>query len=56
MTDLTYFDGERLKTIRQHSNALHTVARYSDDAGTIAALVDRIIIIRFRAELYSQEK
>ena len=53
MTDLAIFDfdGDRLDLIRQHSAALHTVARYSDDdVRTVVALVDRIIVARLQAE------
>ena len=52
MTDLAIFDfdGDRLDLIRQHSAALHTVARYSDDVRIIIALVDRIIVARLQAE------
>jgi hypothetical protein len=50
VTDLAIFDAERIDVIRQHSSALHTIARYSDDAATISELIDRIIVVRLRAE------
>lgn len=53
MTDLAIFDAERHKLIRRHSKALHMIARYSDDAATIAALIDHIIVTRLHAEFHN---
>jgi hypothetical protein len=56
VTDLVIFDAVRIDLIRQHSSALHTIARYSDDAATIAALVDCIIVARLLAEFQNFPK